>query len=261
MNASSPYETYAYGDREARIYDTTQAMGAAAAEAAAGVIRRALEARGRARIMIGTGNSQEAMVGALTGRDDLDWSQVEVFHMDEYIGIPADHSASFRRWLKTRVADRVQPAAMHYIAGDAPDIDAEIARYTARLLEAPVDLTFIGFGENGHIAFNDPHVADFDDPATLKAVDLDEACRRQQVGEGHFPDLDSVPTHAVTVTCSGLFRALHWVGVVPERRKAEAVRRALTGPISPDCPGSLIRRHPNARLFLDRESASLLPRA
>jgi glucosamine-6-phosphate deaminase len=259
MTQSTPVKTFPVGDHTARVYNTIQEMGQAASQAAASVILEVLDRKDTARIMIGTGNSQEATIGALVQRTDLDWSRIEVFHMDEYIGLPADHPASFRLWLKTRVADIAKPAAMHYIEGDAPDIEAEIRRYTELLNADELDMSFLGFGENGHIAFNDPHVADFNDKATLKVVDLDEACRRQQVGEGHFPDLNSVPTHALTVTCSGLFRAKNWIVVVPETRKAQAVHDAFTGPVSTTCPGSLVRRHPAAQLFLDRDAASLLP--
>jgi glucosamine-6-phosphate deaminase len=147
---------------------------------------------------------------------------------------------------------------MHLIEGDAPSATAEIARYTALLSAGPLDLAFVGFGENGHIAFNDPPVADFDDPAMLKVVTLDEACRLQQVGEGHFSHLDAVPRNAITVTCSGLFRADAWICCVPEARKSRAVRDALEGPISTTCPASLVRRHPHASVFLDPDSAHRL---
>ena len=214
---------------------------------------------GRARIIVATGNSQLDFIGALMGREDIDVSRVEVFHMDEYVGISAVHPASFRLWIKTQLADRAAFARVHYLAGDAADLEAEIGRYSRLLLAAPIDLAFVGFGENGHIAFNDPPVADFGDPATVKVVALDPASLQQQVGEGHFPDLASVPKTAVTVTCSGLLRAAAWICAVPERRKAVAVRRALLGPISTDCPASVVRRHPAAVVFLDAESASLLP--
>lgn len=259
MTQPAPLKTFPFGKHPAQVYESIHDMGVAAAGAAADAIGEVLARKETARIMIGTGNSQETTIGSLVLRKDLDWSRIEVFHMDEYIGLPADHPASFRRWLRTRVADVAKPAAMHYLNGDAADIDAEIRRYSELLNAAELDLSFIGFGENGHIAFNDPHVADFNDKATVKVVDLDEACRRQQVGEGHFPDLARVPTHALTVTCSGLFRARNWIVVVPEKRKAQAVRDALTGPVSTACPGSLARTHPAARLYLDRDSASLLP--
>lgn len=207
--------------------------------------------------MVATGNSQIAFMDALT-RQSIDWNRVDVFHMDEYLGISDDHSASFRLWIKTRLEDKVHPRHMHYIQGDSPDPDAEILRYSALLEAAPIDVAFVGFGENGHVAFNDPPTADFNDPLTVKRVQLDEACRQQQAGEGHFKDLASVPREAITVTCPGLFRARAWVSCVPEGRKAKAVKCALEGPISTACPASLIRNHPDATLYLDADSAALL---
>jgi glucosamine-6-phosphate deaminase len=153
---------------------------------------------------------------------------------------------------------KVHPRNAYYLNGDAADLASEIQRYSDLLLKDSIDLAFVGFGENGHIAFNDPPVADFNDPATVKRITLDAACRRQQAGEGHFPDEASVPKEALTITCPGLFRAASWVCSVPDRRKAEAVRNALEGPISERCPASLVRRHPNPFVFLDTESASLL---
>jgi glucosamine-6-phosphate deaminase len=234
------------------------ALADQAASEAATIIGEAIARNGSARIVVATGNSQLAFIGALTQRRDIEWKSVEVFHMDEYVGISPGHPSSFRCWIRTRVEDRVHPGRMHYIEGDARDIDAEIARYAALLDAAPIDLAFVGFGENGHIAFNDPPVADFDDPAAVKRVALDEACRRQQWGEGHFPSLEAVPREALTVTCPGLFRARAWVCAVPEARKAEAVRNALEGPVSTACPASLVRRHPRASVYLDKESAALL---
>jgi glucosamine-6-phosphate deaminase len=245
---------------EVRIYSTLRDLGAAAAAKAAQAINRAIDRSGRARVIVATGNSQLPLVEALVTQD-VPWQKVEIFHMDEYAGMSADHPASFRRWIKSRIEDRVHPGKMNYLEGDAPDLDREIERYTGLLREAAIDLAFVGFGENGHIAFNDPPVADFNDPATVKRVTLDEACRRQQAGEGHFPDVGSVPREALTITCSGLFRAKTWVCSVPEARKAEAVRNALEGEISESCPASLVRRHPAAYVYLDTDSASLLSQA
>ena len=194
-------------------------------------------------------------------REDVDWKSVELFHMDEYAGMKADHPASFRHWIKQRLSDKIHPGKAHYLEADAADLEREIQRYSGLLADAPIDLAFVGFGENGHIAFNDPPVADFNDPALVKVVTLDEACRRQQAGEGHFANIDAVPKQAATVTCPGLFRARAWVCSVPERRKAEAVKNALEGPISEACPASLVRRHPNAYVYLDADSASLLTQA
>jgi glucosamine-6-phosphate deaminase len=254
LNAPQQFQA---GAARIQVYPSRATLGAAAAQRAATLIERAIEERGRARVIAATGNSQLPLVEALVAQP-LDWKSVELFHMDEYACMNAQHPASFRLWIRTRLEEKVHPLKAHYLAGDAADLDAEIARYSKLLNEAPIDLAFVGFGENGHIAFNDPPVADFRDPATVKLVSLDEACRRQQAGEGHFPDLASVPTEAVTITCTGLFRANAWVSCVPERRKAEAVRGALEGPISEACPASLVRRHPNAFVYLDAESASLL---
>jgi glucosamine-6-phosphate deaminase len=183
---------------------------------------------------------------------------MEIFHMDEYMGMPITHPASFRRWLNEHLVEFVNPGHVHYLAGDAPDIDGECERYGHLLRSAPIDLCIIGFGENGHIAFNDPHVADFDDPLAVKRVTLDERCRRQQWGEGQFPTLEAVPREAITVTCPVLMSTEYVIGCVPERRKAEAVRNALEGPITNRCPASGVRLHPRAALFFDIESASLL---
>lgn len=208
--------------------------------------------------MVGTGNSQEDLVDELVRSSSVDWSAVEVFHMDEYVGVSVQHSASFRRWLKTHLVDVVQPQATHYLNGDALNSEDECRRYGELLRSAPIDLCLLGFGENGHIAFNDPPNADFNDPLTVKRVTLDEKCRLQQVGEGHFPNFESVPREALTVTCPFLVSAGCLICCVPDRRKAEAVRQALKGPISSSCPASLIRTHPNAFVFLDEASASLL---
>lgn len=213
----------------------------------------------RLRIVVGTGNSQEDLVKALAQTSSIDWSRVEVFHMDEYVGMSATHPASFRRWLRTRLADPVRPYKVHYLNGDVPNLEEECRRYGDLLRSEPIDVCFLGFGENGHIAFNDPHSADFNDPLVVKRVTLDEKCRLQQVGEGHFPNLETVPQEALTVTCPFLTSARCLICCVPERRKAEAVRDALEGPIDHSCPASLVRKHPQAFVFLDNESASLLP--
>lgn len=242
------------------VHTSSARMGQAAAAAAAEIIAAALASRGSARIVIGTGPSQVTVIGALVRLPSLDWSRVEVFHLDEYVGISPDHPASFRRWLKEQVADVVQPASVHYLNGDAAYPDAECRRYAGLLDAAPVDVMFLGFGENGHIAFNDPGVADFADPLLVRRVRLDESCRAQQVGEGHFAALDAVPPEALTITCTGIMRSRRLVCAVPERRKAEAVRGAIEGPLSTDCPASLAMTHPHALLFLDTGSASLLSR-
>jgi glucosamine-6-phosphate deaminase len=256
---SRPHELEGFhaGTAVVQIHTSPTDLGMAAAERAARLITSAIDEHGKARIIAATGNSQIPLVEALI-KQHIDWKAVEIFHMDEYAGINADHPSSFRYWIRTRLEEKVHPMKTHYLRGDAADLDAEIKRYSELLDRAPIDAAFVGFGENGHIAFNDPPVADFHDPVLIKKVTLDEACRRQQAGEGHFKDVASVPREAITITCPGLFRAKAWVCCVPEARKAEAVQNALEGPISETCPASLVRRHPNAYVFLDRESASLL---
>jgi len=243
------------------VYRDAAAAGRAAAEEARGVIASAISARGVARIIVGTGNSQDHLIDALTSDCQIQWPQIEVFHLDEYVGMSIEHPASFRGWLKRRVADVVVPRRVHYLNGDAPDLAKEMQRYAAELARAPIDLAFIGFGENGHIAFNDPHDADFNDPLPVKKVILDEICRRQQVGEGHFKSLESCPTTAITLTCPIMLAAEAIISVVPDRRKAQAVQNALLGEVSTACPASAVREHSHASIYLDAPSASLLPRS
>ena len=231
-------------------------LAADAAAAAAATIGAAITARGVANVMLATGNSQLAFLDALTNRPDVDWSRVVGFHMDEYVGIDADHPASFRRYLRERVVERVHPQAFEYVAGDAPDPDAECDRYATLLTAHPLDVCCLGIGENGHLAFNDPPVADFDDPRVVKVVELDDACRRQQVGEGHFATLDRVPRRAITVTIPALLRAGRVLAVVPEARKRDPVAAVLTGPVTTACPASILRTAAHATLYLDEGSAS-----
>ena len=255
---SSPIKTFQAGAMQVRVFPSRREASAAAAEAADAILRSAIAGRLRARMAVSTGNSQLDFIDALVLARGLDWSAVESFHLDEYAGIEATHPASFRLWLKTRLADRVPLRAMHYVNGDAADLEAECRRYGALLAQAPIDVGFIGIGENGHIAFNDPPVADFADPVPIKIVRLDGACRRQQVGEGHFPDISTVPEKALSLTCSAIVGMTNLICCVPDLRKAMAVRDTITGPISTACPASILRTHPRAQLFLDAESASLL---
>jgi glucosamine-6-phosphate deaminase len=244
------------GELAVRVHPTEAELGGAAAMEAAAVIRAACELRGEARVMFATGNSQLEFLAALTERDDVDWAQVTGFHMDEYVGIPAEHPASFRRYLRERLVERVPLRAFHYVEGDAPDPAGECLRYAAALGAAPLDLCCLGVGENGHLAFNDPPVAEFDDPVDVKVVDLDDACRRQQVGEGHFGTLDEVPPRAITVTIPALLRAGRVLAIVPEARKRGPVHAALTGPVSTTCPASILRTRANVTLHLDERSGA-----
>jgi glucosamine-6-phosphate deaminase len=233
-------------------------MGNAAAFDAARLIRDAIAQRGHARIILATGNSQLDLIISLTADQDIEWNSVEVFHMDEYVNLPGSHPASFARWIKNYVADKVHPGKVHYLHGDSSNLADEAGRYGTLLTSLPIDLCFLGFGENGHIAFNDPHVADFHDPLKIKRVTLDKRCREQQVGEGHFPNIEAVPKEAITLTCPTLMSPRHLICCVPESRKAEAVRNALQGPLSESCPASLVVTHPRAKIYLDTDSAALM---
>jgi glucosamine-6-phosphate deaminase len=240
-----------------RISATRAEMGALAGAQAAQEIRAVLAQRAGARVILASAPSQIELLDALTGAD-LDWSRVTIFHMDEYAGLEATHPASFRRFQREHVLDRVQPAAFHGIAGEAPDPQAECARYAALLTQAPIDVVCLGIGENGHIAFNDPPVADFADPRAVKVVELDTACRRQQVNDGCFSTFGAVPRHAITLTIPALMRGGALLCAVPGPRKAAAVRATLRGPIAPACPASILRTHERATLYLDTDSAALL---
>jgi len=240
------------------VYPDVRAMARAAADLAATAISEAVETRGVAHAMFATGNSQLAFVDELINRTTgVAWERTIVFHMDEYVGLGPDHPASFQRWIRERIADVVHPLAVHYVNG-LGDPAAECARYSELLTTYPLDLCCLGIGENGHLAFNDPGVADFEDPFQVKVIELDAACRRQQVNEGHFPDIAAVPAEAITVTIPALLAARRVLAVVPEARKAEPVRAALLGPRTTACPASALRSARNATLVLETDSARLL---
>lgn len=240
------------------IHASRAAMGAAGALRAAAVLREALARQGQARIIVASAPSQNELIAGLAVAPDVDWSRVTVFHMDEYVGLPAGHGATFRAYQEAHLLPQVKPAAFHGIRGESDDVAAECARYTALVREAPIDLVCMGIGENGHIAFNDPPVADFADTAWIKPVALDDACRQQQVHDGCFPDLASVPQLALTLTCPALMSGKAIVCVVPGPRKAAAVRAAVRDAVTTACPATILRRHRDAVLYLDRDSASSL---
>ncbi|HVA07913.1 MAG TPA: glucosamine-6-phosphate deaminase [Acidimicrobiales bacterium] len=249
----------AYGEAKVFVHADVPTMAHAAADQAARIMREAVEARGVVHAMFATGNSQLAFVEALvTATPDVPWSETVLFHMDEYVGVGADHPAGFQRWIRQRIVDRTAPKAAYFVEG-LGDADAECRRYADLLAMHPLDLCCLGIGENGHLAFNDPPVADFHDPLNVKVVELDEACRQQQVNEGHFVDMDTVPTHALTVTIPALLRAGEVLAIVPEARKAVPVHAALTGPVSTKCPASALQTISHASVHLDPDSASLLP--
>jgi len=239
-----------------RVFPSAHELAVAAAADATAVLQAAVVGRGAAHAMFATGNSQLGFLDELVTRD-VDWSKVVVFHMDEYVGVGPDHPAGFARYIRERIGDRVHPRTVHYLRGTG-DPEAECERYARLLGEHPLDLCCLGIGENGHLAFNDPPVADFDDRRDVKVVELDAACRAQQVNEGHFASIDAVPTHAITVTIPALLRARRVIANVPEARKATPVRAALEGPVSTSCPASVLRTCSHARLYLDRDSASRL---
>jgi glucosamine-6-phosphate deaminase len=243
-----------------RVFDTKQELGRAAAARAAAAVAEAVTRAGRARVIAATGASQFEFLDALATTKGIDWSRVEMFHLDEYVGIPDTHPASFRRYLRERIVERVHPAAFHFLAGDAPDPRAECRRVGALLQPAPVDVAFVGIGENGHLAFNDPP-ADFETEEPYLVVDLDLACRRQQLGEGWFASLDDVPQRAISMSCRQILKAREILCIVPDARKALAVRDCLDGPVSPDHPSSILQTHAKTTLYLDRESAALSERA
>jgi len=254
----SSVEVGRYGELEVVVAPDGATLGQVAAAEAVAILRAAIAARGEARVIVATGNSQLGFFHALRLHHDVAWSRVRVFHMDEYIGIDETHPASFRAFLRRELIEPLGILHFHPIDPVEADPAATIERYAQLLARYPIDLTCMGIGENGHLAFNDPPVADFDDPAALKVVALDERSRAQQVGEGHFPTLDAVPTHAITLTIPTLLRPPRALVIVPEARKAAAVARALTGDVTTECPASILRRASHATLFLDVDSASLL---
>lgn len=235
-----------------------KALGAAAAALGAKAIQAAIAERGSANIVVATGASQFEMLATLVVQDAIDWSRVTAFHLDEYIAMPDTHPASFRRYLRERFTAHLPTlGAFHFIEGDAPDPAAELARINALISSHPIDVTFAGIGENAHLAFNDPP-ADFDAPEPFHVVELDDRCRRQQFGEGWFATLEDVPRKAISMTIRQIMKSGLVILAVPDRRKAEAVRDTLEGPVTPMVPASVLRRHPDCHLFLDPESAALL---
>jgi len=246
-----------------RVHVLPEHLAADAAHTAKAHLLETLGRQGEAAVVLATGNSQLQFLETLARLGGVDWSKVTLFHMDEYLGIDAGHIGSFRRYMKEQVEAHLHPRQFHYLEGDALLPLAECERYATLLRAQPIDLCCLGIGENGHLAFNDPPVADFEDRPSVKLVKLDDACRRQQVGEGYFANLAAVPQYAFTLTIPALCSARRMLCIVPEQRKAVAVRDALEGPVSTDCPASFLRRQAHCTLFLDGGSASLLtdPRA
>jgi glucosamine-6-phosphate deaminase len=240
------------------VFETRADMGAAAAAAAETIIVETLAKRETARVVFAAAPSQSEALTGLRASRSIDWTRVEAFHLDEYAGLPATHPASFRRFLRERLMDYAPVGAFHQLRGDAADSEAECARYAALLGSREIDLVMLGIGENGHLAFIDPPECDFQDPRDVRPVALDEICRRQQVHDGAFARLEDTPARALSMTTPAIMRARRAVVTVPGTSKRGAVQAALEGPLSEACPASILRRHPGAALFLDRESAALL---
>ncbi|MFB3906210.1 MAG: glucosamine-6-phosphate deaminase [Acidobacteriota bacterium] len=239
-----------------KVSEDKLALGEAAATLAATAIRRAIAAKGRARIIAATGASQFEFLDALTATSGINWSKVEMFHLDEYVGIPANHPASFRKYLLERLIRKTGIKNYHLLDGETDP--AQVAAAVGKDLNAaPIDVAFVGIGENGHLAFNDPP-ADFETGQPYLVVQLDHACRMQQVGEGWFSSLEEVPTQAISMSVRQILKADEILCVVPDKRKARAVKATLEGDIGPMIPASILRQHANTFMFLDPDSASLL---
>ncbi|WP_375477781.1 glucosamine-6-phosphate deaminase [uncultured Nostoc sp.] len=241
-----------------QIYNSEVEMAEDVAEIVQKYLQQVLKQQDTAAVLLATGNSQLKFIDALIALGGVDWSRIILFHLDEYLGITADHSASFRRYMRERVEKRVNPKKFHYIEGDTLQPVTECDRYTKLLQAQPIDLCCLGVGENGHLAFNDPAVANFQDPYSVKLVKLDTMNRQQQVSTGHFPNLENVPQYAFTVTIPTICSAKKIICLAPEKRKANVVREMLESYVGKDCPASILRQQPQATLFLDVNSASLL---
>ena len=239
------------------VHDTRQAMGEAAGKYAAEAIRKYLSEKEEIYIVFAAAPSQNEFLESVSKAPGIDWSRVHALHMDEYIGLPEDAPQGFGNFLRRAIFDKVPFASVEYIYAEER-IEDTCARYTAILERHPVDLVFMGIGENGHIAFNDPGVADFNDPVLIKKVALDDKCRNQQVHDGCFEKLEDVPEYALTLTVPALFRADKLICVVPAPTKADAVRATVCGPITEACPATILRRHKDARMFVDADSGRYL---
>ena len=240
-----------------RVFNDKTTLGQAAAAQAATAIRRAISDRGAARIVAATAASQLEFLNALTRSPGIDWTKVESFHLDEYIGLPITHPGSFRKMLMEQLVGKTGIRHYHLLAGDAADPAAVVREVSQQIASAPIDIAFLGIGENGHIAFNDPP-ADFNTEEPYIIVNLDEACRQQQVGEAWFADISQVPKQAISMSAKQVLKAKEILAVVPDKRKAQAVKACFEGEISPMAPASILRRHPNATVYLDTNSASML---
>ena len=239
------------------IHNSRLELAQAAAIEAAILIRQAIADRGQAFLIAATGASQFEFLDELVLKPDIQWDLVTFFHLDEYVGLPKSHPASFRRYLQERIVDRIKPKAFHFVEGDAPNSRAECRRIGQLISGQTIDVAFVGIGENGHLAFNDPP-ADFETEEPYLVVELDAACRRQQVGEGWFDSIDDVPSQAISMSVRQILKARNVLCIVPDQRKARAVKDSLELEVSPMHPASILQLHPRTTLFLDNESSLLL---
>jgi len=253
MSEQTTVKTQTVDQLQVKVFEDRAAMGAAAGTEASARIKELLAAKGKIRMIFAAAPSQNELLQQLKETPGIDWSHITVFHMDEYIGLPKDAPQAFSRFLCDKLFDEVQPGTVHLIDSSS-DIEIECKRYSELLAEAPIDIVCMGIGENGHIAFNDPPVADFNDIQLVKAVELDEACRQQQVNDGCFPTFAAVPTHALTLTIPALLSGAHLFCVVPGATKHEAVKRTLNGPIATECPSTILRTHADCTLYVDLDS-------
>jgi len=253
-----PEKTLQVDRLRVEIYADREKIGVAAALAVAKRMKDTIADNGEVAMVLAAAPSQNEFLATLGLLNGIAWDKVIAFHMDEYIGLPADAPQGFGNFLRERLFERVRPGTVYYLNGQTSDPKEECERYAALLEAHPVDIVCAGIGENGHLAFNDPPVADFADPLKVKVVELDKACRMQQVHDGCFPDFDSVPTHALTMTIPALMAARWIYTVVPGPTKAQAIKDTLAGPIGTHCPATALRQHPKSTLCIDRDSASLL---
>ena len=244
------------GRLQAAVYETRAAMGEAAGELAAKTIAALLAEKEKVNVLFASAPSQNEILAYLASRKDIDWTRVNAFLLDEYIGLDAAHPAGFGNFLKRAIFDHLPFCSVHLLNGNAPCPEGEAERYTELLKSHPIDLALLGVGENGHLAFNDPPIADFNDPLLVKVVKLEETCRQQQVNDGCFPALEQVPTHALTLTIPALFAPERIICVVPGSTKAAAIKDMLNGQVTTACPASILTTHSNASLFLDNDSAA-----
>ncbi len=242
---------------EVHLAATKRETSHAAASAASQKLQKSIRNQGSANFIVATGASQFDFLKALTADSDINWKKTTMFHLDEYIGIPETHPASFRKYLKDRFVEIVQPGTVHFINGEAHDPQTECDRLNEIISDHLIDVAFVGIGENGHLAFNDPP-ADFETAAPYIVVELDEGCRLQQVGEGWFNGLDDVPTHAISMSIKQIMKSEKIICTVPDKRKAEAVRACLQGDITPMHPASILQKHKDCTIYLDSGSSSLL---